>query len=175
MRILIAIFAFAGLAVSVGPSFESLDMRGILLAAAASLACALQFFSGRAIAAHMQPAAFGSLVHLVILPATLLIALVAGGGKIGFFPGGAATSAGLWFLLGVGILYVGGYFVHMQSLRFAPASTVAPFFNLEPMIATAVAALFLGERLATNQYAGGGMVLAALAASSFIGSAKKKA
>ena len=171
-RIVIAAFVFAGLAVSVGPSFESLDIRGILLAAAAAVFCALQSFSGRSISRYMTPAVFGSLVHLAILPATLLIVLYLGSGKIGFFPGGTATAAGLAFMAGGGIVYVGGYFLHMQSLRYAPASAVAPFFNLEPMIATAVAALLLGERLALNQYVGGGMVLAALAASSFAGSPK---
>lgn len=175
VRLAVAVAAFAGLAISVGPSFESLDVRGIGLAAAAAIFCALQFFSGRAISTMVAPAVFGSLVHLVILPVTLAIVIVAGGGNIAFFPGGQASTAGLLFMLGVGILYVGGYFLHMQSLRYAPASTVAPFFNLEPMIATTVAALFLGERLAMNQYVGGGMVLAALAASSFVGSRKMAA
>lgn len=175
LRILVALFAFAGLAVSVGPSFDSLDIRGIVLAAAAAVFCALQFFSGRSISTFMTPLVFGSLVHAAIWPLTLAIALYAGDGKIGFFPGGTANALGLWFMLGVGVLYVIAYLVHMLSLRFAPASTVAPFFNLEPMIATAVAALLLGERLAPNQYAGGGMVLAALVASSFVGSRKAAA
>ncbi len=171
-RILVALVAFSGLAVAVGPRFESLDIRGILLAAAAAVFCALQSFSGRSISRYMTPAVFGSLVHLAILPVTLLIVLYAGSGKIGFFPGGTASAAGLAFMAGGAIVYVGGYFLHMQSLRYAPASTVAPFFNLEPMIATAVAALLLGERLAINQYVGGGMVLTALATSSFVGSPK---
>lgn len=168
-RIVIAVFAFAGLAVAVGPSFHSLDIRGILLAVGAACACVLQFFSGRSMSRHMTPAVFGSLVHATIWPATLLIALAVGGGTIGFFPGGSVTQLGLGFLSGVGLLYVFAYLIHMTSLRFAPASTVAPYYNLEPVVTTAVAALFLGERLAINQYAGGGMVLAALVASSFIG------
>jgi drug/metabolite transporter (DMT)-like permease len=75
-------------------------------------------------------------------------------------------------MAGVGVIYVVAYLVHMLSLRFAPASTVAPFFNLEPIVAVAVAALLFGERLSLNQYAGGGMVLAALVASSFLATAK---
>lgn len=171
-RIVIALFAFGGLAVAVGPSFESLDIRGILLAAAASLACVLQFYSGRSISRHTTPAVFGTFVHLAIFPATLLIALYVGDGTIHIFPGGNNTVSGLAFIVAVGLVYVCAYMVHMLSLRFAPASTVAPFFNLEPMMTTAVAALLLGERLAINQYAGGGMVLAALVASSQIGSRK---
>jgi drug/metabolite transporter (DMT)-like permease len=169
LRIAIAAFAFAGLGISVGADFETLDIRGILLAAAAAVFCALQFFSGRTLSRDMTPAAFGSLVHLVILPFTFLLALVVGGGHIGMFPGGTANGWGIAFMTGVGVLYLGGYFAHMSSLRFAPASTVAPYFNLEPMIATIVAAVFLGERLALNQYVGGGMVLAALVMSGLFG------
>lgn len=172
VRILIALFAFTGLAVAVGPSFDKLDLRGILLAAAASLFCVLQFFSGRAISTHMAPAAFGALVHAAIWPATLLIALYAGSGTIRIFPGGAVGALGYAFLFCVGGIYVFAYLTHMLSLRFAAASVVAPYYNLEPMVTSAVAGLFLGERLATTQYVGGGMVLAALVASSWVGSVK---
>ena len=173
LRVLIAVVAFCGLAVAVGPSFDSLDVRGILLAALGSAGAALQFFSGRTISRYMPPAAFGSLVHLVILPPILVIALYVGDGELRFLPGGGAMAEGLFFLAGVGAVYVVAYMVQMLSLRFAPASTVAPFYNLEPVVATAIAAAILGERLQTNQYAGGGLVLAALVASSLLGRWKK--
>ena len=168
-RIVIAVFAFAGLGVAIGPSFNDLDIRGILLAAAAAVACVLQFFSGRSISTYMTPTVFGSLVHLTILPAAFLVALYAGDGVIRIFPGGTATGPGLAFMAGVGAIYVVAYMVHMLSLRFAPASTVAPYYNLEPVVTTLVAAVLLGERLNLNQYLGGGMVLTALIASSLIG------
>ena len=57
-------------------------------------------------------------------------------------------------MAGVGAIYVVAYMVHMLSLRFAPASTVAPYYNLEPVMTTLVAAVLLGERLNLNQYAG---------------------
>jgi drug/metabolite transporter (DMT)-like permease len=169
VRIAIAILAFCGLGIAVGPSFDGLDIRGILLAGLAAAGATLQFFSGRSISRYMTPAAFGSLVHLVILPPILLIALYAGSGTIRLFPGGTATAQGLLFMCGVAAVYVVAYMIHMLSLRFAPASTVAPYFNLEPVVTTAIAAAILGERLQVNQYAGGGLVLAALVASSFIG------
>ena len=173
LRILIAVVAFFGLAVAVGPSFDSLDIRGILLAALGSAGATLQFFSGRAISRYMPPAAFGSLVHLVILPPVMIIALYAGSGTLQFLPGGSATSAGLLLMSGVAFVYVVAYMAQMLSLRFAPASTVAPFYNLEPVVATATAAAILSERLQMNQYAGGGLVLAALVASSLLGKWKK--
>ncbi len=173
LRLLIAVVAFIGLAVAVGPSFEGLDIRGLLLAGLGSAGATLQFFSGRAISRYMPPAAFGGLVHMVILPPILAIALYAGSGTLNFTPGGSAGSAGLLFMTGVGAVYIVAYMAQMLSLRFAPASTVAPFFNLEPVVTTAIAALILGERLQSNQYAGGGLVLAALVASSLLGRWKK--
>jgi drug/metabolite transporter (DMT)-like permease len=174
-HLLVALAAFAGLAIAVGPTFESLDVRGIALALMAAVGCAVQFFSGRALAHHMTPAAFGSLVHVAVLPVTLALALWGGNGTLHAANLSAASPVGLGFMLAVGAAYVGGYLSHMFSLRFAPASMVAPYYNLEPVIATAVAALMLGERLNGNQYVGGGMVLAALVASSWAGSKKDAA
>lgn len=168
-RIAVALVAFCGLAVAIGPSFEDLDIRGILLAAVAAAGATLQFFSGRSISRYMPPAVFGSLVHMIILPPILVIALMAGSGSLLILPGGSATGLGLLFMSGVAAVYVVAYMVHMLSLRFAAASTVAPFFNLEPVVTTAIAATVLGERLELNQYAGGGLVLAALLASAFLG------
>ena len=171
-RILIAVFAFTGLAVAIGPSFEALDFRGILLAFVGAIGAALQFFSGRSVSRYLTPSVFGSVVHAGIWPLVLGAALVAGGGKLTSLPGGEASGTGLAFMFALAAVYVAAYMVQMLSLRFAPASTVAPFYNLEPVVTTGVAALVLGERLQINQYAGGGMVLAALLASSLIGTQK---
>lgn len=173
LRILIAVVAFFGLAVAVGPSFDNLDIRGVVLAALGSAGAVLQFFSGRAISRYMSPAAFGSLVHIVILPPVLLIALYAGTGTLRFLPGGPATGTGLLFMCGVAIAYIIGYMAHMLSLRFAQASTVAPHFNLEPAVTMAIAAVFLSERLQIHQYVGGMLVLAALVASGLLGKRKQ--
>jgi drug/metabolite transporter (DMT)-like permease len=173
LRTIVALVAFGGLAIAIGPSFESLDIRGILLAAAATLGATLQFFSARSISIYMRPSVFGGLVHMIILPPILAVAIYAGNGEMQFLPGGAANATGISFMAALGVLYVIAYMIQMLSLRYAPASTVAPFYNLEPVIATAFAAVVLGERMLINQYVGGGIVLAALVASSLIGKLKK--
>ena len=145
-RIAIALLAFAGLVVAIGPSFGELDIRGIGLATAASLGGVAQFFTGRSISRYLTPAVFGSLVHLVIWPATLAVALYVGQGTLQMMPGGQGTAAGLYFLSGVAAVYVVAYMLQMSSLRFAPASAVAPFYNLEPIVTTACAGLLFGER-----------------------------
>ena len=172
IRILIGLFAFAGLAIAIGPSFDQLDIRGVILAGLGALGAALQAFSGRSISRYLPPSVFGCHVHLAILPIILCVALIVGDGHLQSLPGGQATGTGIVFMLGVGGVYVVAYLVQMMSLRFAPASTVAPYFNLEPVVTTAIAALALGERLQINQYAGGAMVLAALVASSMTNTRK---
>lgn len=174
-RIFVAIVAFSGLVIAIGPSFGELDIRGIGLATAAALGGVVQFFTGRSISRYLTPAVFGSLVHLVIWPATLAVALYVDGGTLHMMPGGTGTATGLYFLFGVAGVYVVAYMLQMSSLRFAPASTVAPFYNLEPVVTTVFAGLLFGERLTSNQYAGGGIVLAALVVSSLLGNRENKA
>ena len=170
-RIGIAILAFIGLGIAVGPGFETLDIRGVLLAAAAALGCALQFFSGRTLGQYLSPAAFGSLVHVAIWPLVLAVVLYAGGGQIKMISG-SASAMGLWFVAAVCLVYVGGYFFHMSSLKAAPASVVAPYFNWEPILTTIISGLLLGETLKPNQYGGGALVLAALVLAGFVESKK---
>ena len=172
-RIGVALLAFIGLGIAVGPGFETLDIRGVLLAAAAALGCALQFFSGRALGKYVSPAVFGSLVHLAIWPFVLAVALYAGGGQMQILIG-SATAMGLWCAAAVCLVYIGGYFFHMSSLRAAPASVVAPYFNWEPILTTIISGLFLGEKLQLNQYGGGALVLAALVLAGFVESQKVK-
>jgi drug/metabolite transporter (DMT)-like permease len=170
-RIGIAILAFIGLGIAVGPGFDTLDIRGVLLATAAALGCALQFFSGRALAKHLSPAVFGSLVHICILPLVLVVVLYVGGGQIELLSGSASTM-GLSFVTAVCLVYVGGYFFHMSALKVAPASVVAPYFNWEPILTTIISGLLLGETLKPNQYGGGALVLAALVLAGFVESKK---
>jgi drug/metabolite transporter (DMT)-like permease len=169
-RVGVALAAFFGLVVAIGPSFDSLDLRGVGLALLAALGGVMQFLTGRAMSRHLKPAVFGALVHAAIWPFTLAVALLVGGGKLAMFSGTAEAHTALIFLAGVAAVYVVAYMLQMLSLRFAPAVTVAPFYNLEPVVTTLCAAWLFGERLSSNQYAGGGIVLAVLVLSSFLSS-----
>lgn len=156
--------AFAGLGVAVGPSFGELDWRGIALAAAAACSVVIQFHCARRLGGAMLPAAQGFLIHAVIWPATLALALWVGGGELHFLSSGALM--GHVALVLVGVCYLAAFFLHMSALAAAPASTVVPFYNLEPVISITMAALLVGEYLTPVQYAGVAMVLAGLAITS---------
>lgn len=162
----LAALAFLGLAMAIGTDIQDLDPRGLALAGLAAAGAVLQFYSGRALGAHLDPMVTGGLAHLAIWPFTLAAALWYNGGVITSFPGGATAGAGYAAIAAVSIIYTAAFFAQMTSLKLAPASTVAPYYNLEPVVTTGVAAVLLGERLALNQYAGGAVVLGALIASS---------
>jgi drug/metabolite transporter (DMT)-like permease len=159
----LAALAFVGLVMITGPVMQSLDWRGVALALASAFGCALQFFSGRMLSKHMQPAAFGSLIHLLLLPVVLAIMLYAGSGaiKLTQFP---AVSIPVISVLCMAFAYCAGYFFHMSAVNKAPSDVVAPYFNLEPVLAIVIATLFLGEKLGAVQLAGIALVVVALIA-----------
>jgi drug/metabolite transporter (DMT)-like permease len=166
--LVIVLLAFIGLAIAIGTEFKTLDFRGVVLSALAAFGCALQFFSGRALSRHLQPAAFGSLVHLIIWPMVFLLMHFTGAGSMKLLSSELPTFA--YVCVGsVSAVYVLGYFFHMSAVTAAPASHVAPFFNLEPIITISISAIFLKETMAPNQYGGGALVLAALLLASVTG------
>ncbi len=161
LRIAVAVLAFFGIAISIGLDYSSLNPLGLVLAALAAMGCAVQFFSGRNLAQYMTPVVQSSLVHIAVLPFIMALAWWLRDGEIAVV-NGEATWLGVFAMLGVSLAYMGGYFFHMSSLTAAPASRVAPFFNLEPVVSTIMAMIVLNEALAANQMIGGGIVLAAL-------------
>ncbi|MFO1032699.1 MAG: DMT family transporter [Hyphomicrobiales bacterium] len=166
-QVLIALVGFAGLFIAVGPVFSGANALGLSLAFLGALGCALQFFTGRMVARHMAPTAFGSLVHLAIFPLILGLAWHFGGVLALMAPAGLGPWA-IFSVLLVCITYLGGYFLHMSSVQQAPSSVVAPYFNAEPVVSTTLAFVVLGETMTRNQLLGGGLVLAALLAGSML-------
>lgn len=168
-RLAVALLGFAGLVVAVGPAFEQVSFIGLVLAFLGAVGCMMQFFSGRMLSRHLTPAAFGSLVHIVIWPVMLGLALGFGQSTLTLLDGVSPLGAlALPAVLLVSAAYLGGYFCHMSSVRAAPSSVVAPYFNLEPIVSTGLAVVVLGEGMSLNQWAGGAMVFAALVISGFL-------
>jgi drug/metabolite transporter (DMT)-like permease len=173
-RIGIGLAAFAGLAIAAGPQFETLDVRGIIFAFMGAACCALQFFAGRMSSRFMPPAAYASLVHLAVLPVILVVSQAMTQQSPVYLPGGGLALGGHLAGLAMSLGYVTAFFFHMSSLRHAKPSTVAPFFNLEPVIGTLAAIVILGEAPAANHYLGGAIVLAALFACAMLEARKPK-
>lgn len=155
-RLVVAIVAFIGIALVVGPDLHGLDPRGLALAGLASLAAAAQFFAAASCASiATMPKLFWS--HVVILPVTLLILALTGG----FLPPPAFLLAPIALAVTYGGYLVGFVLQILALARIAPGPAGLAYCA-EPIIAVAIAAVVLSERLGSLQYAGGALVIAAL-------------
>ena len=162
VRWLIVAGVFAGLALVIGPEFSALDWRGIGLAGLASLCAVAQFYSAAAATARMNPFAVVFWVHVIALPIV---------GVAIFYTGVTAPSDPLiaWGAVAVASLaYVSGFFFQVFSLMRISPATSSLYFNAEPLVTLAVAALLLGEKLSALQLAGASLVIGGLVASSLI-------
>jgi drug/metabolite transporter (DMT)-like permease len=170
LRLAIGSVAFTGLVLAIGPEFKQLDPVGLALAGVASCGATMQFFSGRILSHYMQPVAFGLIAHAALLPVVVAIVLCLGGGKFASFAEPETIMTAGWIALAVvALTYALGYLCHMMSVKSAPASVVAPFFNLEPVTSITAAVIVLAEIPGTNQLVGGALVLAALIAAGLAG------
>lgn len=160
-RAMVATFcvAFAGLALAIGPSFQGLDWRGILLALCGAAGSTGIFLASRklVVACDVLSVAFYS---NFLSAGLILVALVAFGDLV--LPGAAI---GWLALTGACAFYVLAISTQLLAIRHLDASRAAVIFNLEPLVSIAFAALLLGETLSFLQLAGVALVVSALVAS----------
>ena len=154
----IAGLALLGVVLVVGPASGGLDMRGLGLAFAASVATAIQFFAiSRAPRTGLVAKALW--VHCLVLPATALLAL-------GF--GTLNTPEETWRAPLAVALSIGGYIVGF-ALQLAALSRSSPIvagiaFCAEPVVSALGSAAILGETLSGVQWLGGLAVIGAIVA-----------
>jgi drug/metabolite transporter (DMT)-like permease len=157
VRMAVALLAFLGVALVVGPRFDSLDPRGLALALLAAAGAALQFFA----AARMPRTPVAAKLfwgHLLVLPgvtATLLW-------MDGFYSPAIFAAAPVAVAITLGA-YVVSMALQLLALARIPAAVAGLTFCAEPLFASLFAALILGERLAGLQYLGAVLVLVAIA------------
>ena len=167
-RLLVALIALIGIGLVVGPDWQGLDPRGLALAALASLTAAVQFFAAAG-CARVGTVAKLFWSHVVILPVTLLILMLVGG----ILPPSALALAPVAIAITFGGYFIGFLLQILALARVAPGPAGLAFCA-EPVFAVLIAALFLGERLAGLQYAGCGLVMAALVTNVIIEQSRRR-
>lgn len=154
----VAALAFVGVVCVVGPGFESLDPRGVVLALVASLCTAVQFFAA-ARASRTTVLAKVFWINLIVIPTTAVLAALLGvldpPADLALAPLAVALTIGGFIL---------GFALQMLSLARAAPVVIGLAFCAEPVVATVSSAVVLGERLGPLQLVGGALVLAAIMA-----------
>ena len=153
---LAALAAFAGLALMLGANPGGVALIGILAGLAAALCRTTTLVLTRAMLA-------GADARLVtwysLISSTVLFGLVALATGTWNAP---QTGFGWACLVGIGVFVTIGLLgVFMATVTIGPFRT-ALFMNLEPLLATIGAALFLGEVITALQGLGGAVMIAAL-------------
>ncbi len=148
--------AFAGLVLALGPSFDGLDGRGVLLALLAAVSAAYVFMVSPRVLSEYTAAGVALYTNLVGGALMLLAAIAFESTSLPASPEGWAG------LGGVSVFYISASLFMFLALHAAGSIRTSLVFNLEPVVAIVAAALILGERLTPVQVAGVALVIGAL-------------
>ena len=158
--------AFAGLVLTLGPSLNGLDWRGVGLASFAALAATYVFIASPRVVAAYSAVGMSFYVNLIGSGLMLVAVLALGDFVLPQSPRGWAGLGGLC------LFYIVASLSMFLALRAAGSVRTSLVFNLEPLVAIAAAAVLLGERLSPVQLGGVALVIGAL---SLAGLARAKA
>jgi drug/metabolite transporter (DMT)-like permease len=155
-RWVVAIAAFIGVMLAVGPQVDALDPRGVALAFAGSLACAGMFITASRVTTDSYVTFFWC--QMLVLPFGLGFAWLNGG----LAETDLMRTALLPFMINAGGFFIGFLFQILAASRIS-APTSGILFLFEPVVAILTAALLLGEHVTPLQAAGMLLIIAALA------------
>ncbi len=162
-RLIAFIVAFMGIGLTIGPSFDELDWRGIVLALMGGFGVMWIFiFSSKALP-HTRAISVALYSNLFAIPfmGIAMITLMDG-----YQP--PETSMGIAGLLTACILYAAAMVLQFAAINAIGKPMTAFFNNLEPLVSIAAAAFLLGETLSGLQYLGGMIVITALVLSDWM-------
>lgn len=154
-RWIVALVAFAGVLLAIGPQAETIDPRGVVFALFGSFSCAGMFLAGARLTASSVLTFFWC--QMVALPLGLAFAWAAGG----LTPVGALTVAALPLAINFAGYFLGFLFQILAAPRISAASA-GLLFLFEPVVAITAAALVLGEGITPLQGLGMALVIGAL-------------
>ena len=150
------IVAFFGLALSLGPTWEVLDLLGIVLVLCGSVASAGYIVAGsKAVQMIATPV-------LLFYSNTLAVFLV---GAVMFYSDTFSINHTILGWTGIGavcLLFTIGQFFLFTGTKHTGSAQASLILNIEPLISIVAAIILLGEQLAMPQYIGVVVVITAL-------------
>ena len=153
----IVALAFVGVVLVLGMASGDLDLRGVALAALASVSAAMQFFAGTR--CHKSSNAAKIVVtQAIVLPGAIASVFATGG--VFSMETQILAALPIWLTIGGFVL---GFVFQILALARISATVAGLLFCLEPVVAAITSALVLDERLLPVQYFGGFLVIVAIA------------
>jgi drug/metabolite transporter (DMT)-like permease len=153
----IVALAFVGVVLVLGMASGDLDLRGVALAALASVSAAMQFFAGTR-CRESSNAAKIVVTQAIVLPGAIASVFATGG--VFSMETQILAAVPIWLTIGGFVL---GFVFQILALARISATVAGLLFCLEPVVAAITSALVLDERLLPVQYFGGFLVIAAIA------------
>lgn len=158
--------AFIGIGMAVGPSFNVLDWRGIVLALLGALGVMATFMFTSSALKYIKPVSISFYSNLFALPLMVAVMMLMGGFAA------PSTGLGVAGLAGVCILYAMAMVMLYAAIHSIGKTMTALLSNIEPLVSIGAAALILGETLTGLQYLGGITVVVSLVVSDWMGRAR---
>jgi len=115
---------------------------GVVESFLASICAAIYFYIGRLSRRSMSTSGYASITYLVAAITTLIYSLAIGDNVFGYL-----SRSWYWFLALALVPMIGGHTVMNYLLRFYSASTVTSIALTEPITASILASLLLGESI----------------------------
>ncbi len=168
IRIMVFLLAFGGLVLALGPSFDSMDWRGIAFACGASASSTVLFFATKRARHTVNETALIVWGAGLGLPVIIAIAPLMGGVVL---PETDMGWTGAWLTC---LFFVLALITYTIGLRHVIPSRGAMYYNLEPVVSVIAAGLLLSELLTPMQITGALLVLAALTLSAWRERLKRK-
>ena len=151
----VALTAFAGVLLAVGPHINTLDPRGVALAFLGALSCAGMFVTGARLTTDGFVTFFWT--QTIALPLALAFAWLTGG----LSEPAVIRAAGWPFVITAVGFFLGLLFQILAAPRISAASA-GLLFLFEPVVGIVAASLVLGEHLGPIQILGLLMIIGAL-------------
>ena len=148
--------AFLGLAFALGPSFETLDWRGMVAALVAAVGGVVVMTTGSRVVRRTGSVSTFFYMQMTTCALTVAVMLSFGG------PALPTLEIGWWGLGAACIGYTMGIATQIIAVKLVDPAPASLIYNLEPLATLAIAAWLLAERLSAVQYLGGVFVLASV-------------
>ena len=156
-KLLLALAALAGLALALAPSFDTLELKGIALAALAAVTVCGAILSG----ARAQQYATSTQVNVYVTAlGAALFALITSALDDWSLPSNALGWLGV---AGAGVGIAIGLLTFFASFRYLSPVRATMLSNVEPLLTILLAALILGQWLSATQLIGAAIMIGAIA------------